>query len=126
MKLYTCKVRLHGDVRDEVRKRNITSGEIRLLRQIHGEDAVLEIALTGVEARSDDPSMKGALRTEEEERDRLVGIYGEKAVGKLFGVKPVALNAEVEPDAPLADTKLEETPKMMTRRRAERPEDLVT
>lgn len=124
MKLYTCKVRLHGDVRDEVRKRNITAGEIRVLRQIHGEDAVSEIVLTGMEARSDDPSMNGALRTEEEERSRLSRIYGEKAVGQMFGVKPVArINAEVEPDSPESDTPPIE-PKL--RRRAERHEDLVT
>lgn len=80
----------------------------------------------GVEARSEDPSRDGRLRTEEEERDRLMQVYGEKAVGQLFGIKPVALDAEVEPDAPLVDAKIEEMPKMMTRRRADRHEDLVT
>lgn len=96
MRLHNCKVRLHGDVRDEVRKKNVTSGEIRLLQQIHGEDAVSEIVATGKDANSEIPGHETELRGETEERERLGRIYGELAVAKMFGVKPVSLSAEVD------------------------------
>lgn len=96
MKLYNCKVRLHGDVRDEVRRRDVTAGEIRVLQQIHGDDAVLEITPTGAEAMSLLPMKETDFRTEEEERDRLAHLYGEAATAKLFGAAPVAVGAELE------------------------------
>lgn len=95
MRLHNCKVRLHGDVRDEVRKKNVTSGEIRMLQQIHGEDAVLEITPTGKDALSEIPDHTHELRGEAEERERLGRIYGDLAVAKMFGVKPVSITAEV-------------------------------
>lgn len=95
MRLHNCKVRLHGDVRDEVRKKNVTSGEIRLLQQIHGEDAVSEIVATGKDAFSEIPEHTHELRGEAEERERLGRIYGDLAVAKMFGVKPVSITAEV-------------------------------
>ena len=76
LKLYNCKVRLHGDVRDECRKRDVTAGEIRVLQHIHGEDAVLEIIPTGAEALSAIPSNEGGLRDDAEERDRLERARG--------------------------------------------------
>ncbi len=96
MKLYNCKVRLHGDVRDECRKRDVTAGEIRILQQIHGDDAVIEIQPTGAEAMSALPSNDGGFRAEAEERDRLERLYGEAAVMKLFGKAQVAVGAELE------------------------------
>jgi len=100
MKLYDCKVRLHGDVRDEVRKRNVTMGEIRMLQQIHGEDAVSEVTPLKTDALSLHPDRKDDLRTEAEERDRLAAAYGEKAVAQLFGVKQVSI-VEDPADKPL-------------------------
>jgi len=96
LKLYNCKVRLHGDVRDECRKRDVTAGEIRVLQHIHGEDAVLEIIPTGAEALSAIPANAGGLRAEAEERDRLERLYGEAPVAKLFGKTQVDVNAEIE------------------------------
>ena len=96
MKIYNCKVRLHGDVRDEVRRKNVTSGEIRVLRQIHGDDAVIEISPLGKEATSTDPVRADAPRTDAEERARLEAIYGEKAVALLFGAKQTPIDEEID------------------------------
>jgi hypothetical protein len=84
MKLYSCKVRLHGDVRDEVRKDNVTQAEITVLRRIHGDDAVLEIRSAGATDRN-----------EAAERDRLNAAYGEGTVNKIFGMPVVRITDEV-------------------------------
>ena len=84
MKLYSCKVRLHGDVRDEVRKDNVTQAEITVLRRIHGDDAVLEIRSAGATDRN-----------EAEERDRLNQFYGEGTINRIFGAPIVRITDEV-------------------------------
>jgi hypothetical protein len=87
MKLYNCKIRLHANANDEVRKRNVTAAEIRLLRKMHGEDAVIEIQVNGE-----------ADRTDAQERNRLSMTYGEKAVIALFGLPVVKIEEEVIAD----------------------------
>lgn len=47
MKLYQCKLRLAGNVNNEVLKTDVTAAEIEVLREIHGSDAVLDIVQTG-------------------------------------------------------------------------------
>lgn len=47
MDLYSGKVRLAGDMRNEVRKTNLTAPEVLLLRRIHGNDALTELEKTG-------------------------------------------------------------------------------
>jgi len=84
MKLYKCKVRLHANPNDEVRKKDVTAAEIKLLRLLHGEDAVIEISVSGE-----------ADRGEMEERDRLAQAYGEKPVIKLFGVPVAKIEQEI-------------------------------
>jgi hypothetical protein len=101
MNLYNCKVRLHANPLDEVRKKNVTAGEIRVLRQVHGDDSVLEITKTGHKAHGLSPETKDDLRTEAEERDRLERFYGEKAVAALFGGRPQAIDEELQEDKPL-------------------------
>lgn len=76
MKLYSAKIRLQGDVRDEVRKENLTKAELKVLKVIHGNDAIHDVVETGV-----------AKRDEAAERDRLAVIYGEPRIAKIFGVK---------------------------------------
>lgn len=88
MKLYKCKVRLHANANDEVRKKNVTAAEIRLLRAMHGEDAVIEIQDCGVIERG-----------EAEERDRLGKLYGDAAVVKLFGAPVVKVDMPLDPTA---------------------------
>lgn len=84
MKLYSCRVRLHGSVMNEVFKEAVTATEIHVLRALHGPDAVLDIT-----PRAD------IERTSAEERDRLAFQYPQYAdgmnsqqidiVSKLFG-----------------------------------------
>lgn len=90
MKLYSCKVRLKANPNDEVRKKGVTAAEIRLLRKMHGEDAVIEIQVS-----------TETERTESQERDRLSQIYGEKAVIALFGLPVSKIEEEIKD--PLAE-----------------------
>lgn len=64
MQTYDCKLRLGGNVANEVRKADVTAPEIFVLRALHGEDAVSEIVPKAMDRRS-----------HEEERQRLYGIY---------------------------------------------------
>jgi len=93
MNLHSCKVRLQGEVKDEVQKTDCTSAEIRVLKEIHGDDAVLEVKVTGNTDRSDN-----------DERLRLGQLYGEKTVTAMFGAPVATINdeieAEVEVEAP--------------------------
>ncbi len=66
MHLYSAKVRLAGNVLNEVRRENLTAAEVAVLRVVHGEDAVLEITKTG-----EDHSLKSS-----EVRQRLYDYYG--------------------------------------------------
>lgn len=74
MQIYRCKVRLAGDLRNEVRKREATAPEIMILRRIHGHDAVVDIS----HVRSDK-------RQHSAERARLAATYRPKIVESLFG-----------------------------------------
>lgn len=85
MKLFSAKVRIMGQVQDEVSKANVTQAEIALLKSIHGDDAVGDIKPT-----------ETVERTEAEERERLEMIYGDAIVGRLFGA-PIA---RIGDDAP--------------------------
>lgn len=75
MKLFTCKVRIMGEVKDEVVRTGATNAEIKILRMIHGDDGVVDVQPEGE-----------AERSEADERLRLEQFYGEIAVAKLFGV----------------------------------------
>jgi hypothetical protein len=125
--LYNCKVRLHGDVRDEVRKRNVTAGEIRIFRLIHGEDAVLDVVKTGHKAMSAIPGNEGAHRGDDEERDRLSRFYGEKIVAKLYGAKPISLSEEIKTfeDFPDEEVKTYTDQPLPLRRGRPRKEDVI-
>lgn len=63
-KFYSCKVRLQGNVLNEVPKTDVTAPEIEILRALHGSDAVVNIVEAGEAKRSD-----------RDERARLVEIY---------------------------------------------------
>lgn len=64
MEFYKCKVRLKGDVRNEVRKAEVSAPEVLILRKIHGDDAVVAIESLG------NRKVKDA-----DERDRLQHAY---------------------------------------------------
>lgn len=87
MNLHSCKVRLQGEVKDEVQKIQVTSAEIRVLKEIHGDDAVVEIRITGESDRSD-----------AEERARLGQLYGEQTVTAMFGAPVATIADEIQPD----------------------------
>lgn len=74
MDQFDCKVRLAGSVSNEVRKELVTAAQIIVLRQIHGEDSVLDIV-----------GRKEVERRDDEERDRLAKEYGAAKVAELFG-----------------------------------------
>lgn len=73
-----CKVRLSGDLNNQIPKDGVTPAEILLLRSIHGGDAVAE-----VQSRGNDK------RTHSGEIQRLRDAYGEKVVAAAFpGLSP--------------------------------------
>jgi hypothetical protein len=67
-KLYSCKIRLGGNVQNEIRKIGVTAPEIEVYRALHGSDAVLDIVEAG--------SVK---RTDREERERIESIFASPA-----------------------------------------------
>lgn len=64
MDIYTGKIRLAGDMRNEVRKNGLTAPEVILLRRIHGADALIELEKTGSDKRN-----------HQKERERLYADY---------------------------------------------------
>lgn len=89
MHTYNCKVRLGGQVLDEVRKNAVTAAEIMVLRKFHGEDAVLEIKAVGSDNRS-----------HAEERQRLYRNYAsvEDNVGGTALARIAAIREMFGPD----------------------------
>jgi hypothetical protein len=100
MKLYSCKVRLHGSVADEVRKSEVTSAEISVLQDVHGDDAVLDVAELPGKAMNtiQNHPRYGKPRTEDDERDRLEQIYGAARIAKVFGPKTRRMSADLSVD----------------------------
>lgn len=112
MKIYNCKVRLHANPNDEVRRNKVTAAEIRVLRKMHGEDAVIEITeIADIE------------RTQDYERDRLERLYGAKAVTALFGVPVVKIDAELPAD-PMAEIETAKPKPIPVVDRVKLPDDL--
>lgn len=71
MQLYSCIVRLNGEMKNEVFKSDVTAAEIKVLKAIHTPvDA-------GVESIHSIKSATRVDRDDDEERDRLREIYGE-------------------------------------------------
>lgn len=90
MKQFNCKVRIMGEVKDEVAREGVTNAEITVLRAIHGHDGVVDVQQIAGAAQTKDPVTEEFRdRTEAEERFRLEQFYGEAIVGRLFGA-PVA------------------------------------
>jgi hypothetical protein len=78
MKLYSCLVRHSGNPDHSIPKQNVTAKEILLLKHMHGDDAVLNVAETGETERTD-----------EHELFRLARTYKQKRVEKLLNVSLV-------------------------------------
>lgn len=81
MEICKCEIRLGGDLRNSVPRRNITPAEVMVLQEVHGAaDAVVKIVITG-----------DVERTALEEKARLNYLYrkpmgkdGVNAVNKIF------------------------------------------
>lgn len=84
MKLYSGKIRLAGNLLNEVPRIGLTAPEIIILRHIHGADAVVNIQETGSDKRPHG-----------EERDRLAQAYNPKVVFDLFGLEHRELPIEL-------------------------------
>lgn len=52
MDIYNGKIRLAGDLRNEVRVAGATAPEVILLKKIHGEDSFVEIEKVGSDKRN--------------------------------------------------------------------------
>ncbi|HKJ73523.1 MAG TPA: hypothetical protein VKA19_05350 [Alphaproteobacteria bacterium] len=72
--LYKGKIRLAGNIVNEVPKTGMSAAEIIVLRREHGDDAVVDITPTEKVSRSN-----------EAERERLDRIYGDTKMLELFG-----------------------------------------
>lgn len=106
MQVFDCKVRLAGNVLNEVPKSGVSAPEVILLQHIHGNDAVVGLSLVSDTARRD-----------AEERDRLNQEYGEKVVKEVFGITSLPLPTELSGYG--EDEEID--PKELVRRRVKRP-----
>ena len=76
MKLYNCRVQVGGDVGGhEVPKSRITEKELRLLKHMHGNDAIKALEPAG-----------DIVRDDMDEYRRLATIYNPLRVSKFFGI----------------------------------------
>lgn len=110
MNLYDCKVRLAGNLVNEVRKTKIPAAEVICLKMVHGDDAVVEI------------KPNGTTRQEHEMvRQRLAEQYG-KALGDAFPrtFPPYAALMEKLPKSVFDDGSEDEQPKRRGRPPQER------
>lgn len=79
MQVFSGKIRPSGDIGTEVVRSDLTAAEVMVLRELHGEDAVVDLKVK----RND-------RRKHAEEYERLVRRYsrspdGRKAMAALFG-----------------------------------------
>jgi hypothetical protein len=73
MQLYNCVVRHAGNLGMTIHKEDVTAAEIVLLRALHGEDAVINMAET-----------RQTRREHRAERERLAAYYGERVLADCF------------------------------------------
>lgn len=74
MQILEGKVRLGGSLLNEVRKDEMSAAEVIALRDIHGQDAIVD--LYKVTSKKTDHAA---------ERDRLAKLYGWPRIERLFG-----------------------------------------
>jgi hypothetical protein len=73
MQTVSAEILLSGNLTNTVAKSGLSIPEVAILLSIHGVGSVIEIKVDGKDSRST-----------ASERERLVGIYGEDVVSKLF------------------------------------------
>lgn len=72
--LYDCQVRHAGNILHTITKRGITAYELRVLKNIHGDDSIIHLRSVGELERD-----------EHDEHLRLARVYGVKNVERVFG-----------------------------------------
>lgn len=105
MRVYNCKVRLAGNIQNEVPRVGVTAAEIMVLRQIHGGDAVIDIK----PVREDQSLAHAAVRDYLEATYETARVQGKSVVEHLFGPAhnrlPIELpdmeGAEIQAEAPI-------------------------
>ncbi len=75
MELYSARILLNGSRDNEVRRDDLTAAEVLILKEMHGPEHVLDIRIVGKAMVG--TGEKARLRTQSEERKRLLGIEGE-------------------------------------------------
>lgn len=100
MNLYSARVRLAGNLLNEVNKEDLTPGDIIILLRDHGDDAVVNVKHTGLVERES-----------HEEYDRLATVYGEDKVAKAFGQKFAARIPEQAVGLPVEPEPMAEEPR---------------
>lgn len=77
LKIYDCLVNRGGDVAlCEIAKNGISEHELRVLREVHGGEAITKVAHVGEREFNQD-----------DELNRLAAIYGQRRIEKLFGIQ---------------------------------------
>lgn len=99
MELSNCFVALAGDRGNTVPKYGVTPAEIAVLMEIHGEDAVFEIALSGDQTE----------RTNAAEKERLLRLYPARNRKNDFIVDQVYPGRSPVMPKALSDLGLDET-----------------
>lgn len=84
VKLYDCEVRLHGDIMHTLWKFGITNGEIRVLRDIHGNNSVVNITESGEKEVNEMEELYALAVKYSKDIDPRPGIA---RVERLFGVR---------------------------------------
>lgn len=97
MHYYNCKLRLHGNVVNEVMKENISAPEIVIMRKLHGDDAVVEIKYAytgkidaGAERRRLSERYNGGLKAIDKTMN-VLRLFGEDYQPLLNAVKGIKL-----------------------------------
>ena len=72
--LFDCQVRHAGNMLHTITKRGVTAYELRILKKIHGDDAIIHLKPVGELERD-----------EHDEHLRLARVYGVKNVETVFG-----------------------------------------
>jgi hypothetical protein len=76
MRYYDCNVRHKGSVTTVIPRAKVSAAEIAVLKAIHGDDAVVNVVAVGDKRMS-----QGHFQ----EYERLVAVYGEKKIKRIFG-----------------------------------------
>lgn len=101
--LYSCTVRLAGNLLNEVRKSNVTAPEIMVLAAIHGSDAVVNVEPAGAR-ESESAERTAEINTDRYERGRLAAVYETAGpnkqgfIGRVFGPASIPLPRVMDED----------------------------